>query len=63
MTKLVILSSSEHQRFDAPPKFNANDRALYFSLSNDELKLIEELRTITNKIWFCFAIGLLQSKW
>ena len=61
MTKLVVLSSSERQRFDAPPKFNADDRSLYFSLSNNELKLINELRTITNKVGFVLQLGYFKA--
>jgi hypothetical protein len=61
MTKLVILSSSEQRRFDAPPKFNADDRALYFSLSNNELKLIKKLRTITNKVGFVLQLGYFKA--
>lgn len=33
MTKLVILTQTERRRFDSPPIFNANERALYFSLN------------------------------
>lgn len=55
MTKLVILSSTERKRFDSPPKFNIDDRALYFSLSKDELKLIENLRTVTNKVGLFYS--------
>ena len=61
MTKLVILSPSERKRFDAPPKFNADDRALYFSLSNHELKLIEELRSVANKIGFILQLGYFKA--
>jgi TnpA family transposase len=61
MTKLVVLSSSERQRFDTPPKFNADDRALYFSLTKDELKIVEELRTITNKVGFVLQLGYFKA--
>lgn len=61
MTKLVILSSTERKRFDSPPKFNIDDRALYFSLSKDELKLIENLRTVTNKVGFILQLGYFKS--
>jgi TnpA family transposase len=61
MTKLVILSPSEHKRFDALPKFNADERALYFSLSNEELKLISELRTTANKIGFILQLGYFKA--
>jgi TnpA family transposase len=61
MTKLVILSPTEYQRFDSPPRFNADDRALYFSLTNDELKLVEGLRTITNKVGFILQLGYFKA--
>lgn len=61
MSKLVILSPAEHQRFDLPPKFNADDRALYFSLTNDELKIIEELRTKSNKVGFILQLGYFKA--
>jgi len=61
MTKLVILSPVEHQRFDSPPKFNTDDRALYFSLNNDELKIVEGLRTTTNKVGFILQLGYFKA--
>lgn len=62
MTKFVILSTAEHLRFDSTPKFNADDRALYFSLTSEEIKLVRELRTATNKVGFILQL-LLQGKW
>src|SRR3989339_1442771 len=61
MSKLIILSPTEQQRFDLPPKFNVDDRALYFSLTNDELKVVEELRTKTNKIGFILQLGYFKA--
>ena len=61
MTKLIILSSTERQRFDSPPKFNADERALYFSLSNNELKLMQKLRTTTNKVGFVLQLGYFKA--
>jgi hypothetical protein len=64
MTKLVILSQTERRRFDSPPMFNANERALYFSLNNTDLQTVQELRTATNKVGFvlqlCTPAWLLQ---
>lgn len=61
MTKLVILTSRERQRFDSPPIFNANERTLHFTLNNDEFKLIQELRTPTNKIGFAIQLGYFKA--
>ncbi len=40
MTKLVILSANERSRFDESPRFTVEERSLYFSLTNEDFKLI-----------------------
>jgi len=62
MTKLVILTQSERRRFDSPPIFNANERALYFSLNNTDLQTVHELRTATNKVGFVLQLGYFKSQ-
>ena len=39
MTKLVILPANDRTKFDEPPKFNDNDRTVYLSLKDDDLRL------------------------
>jgi len=52
MTRLIILTPKERRLFDAPPRFNSSERALNFTLTNEELKIIYAMRTSTNKIGF-----------
>lgn len=61
MTTLVILSANERAKFDQPPKFNENDRTLYFSLTNDDLKHVKELRSPTTKVGFVLQLGYFKS--
>ncbi len=62
MTKLAILTSHERQRFDSPPTFNADERAIYFALTNPLLKIIDNLRTTTNKVGFMLQLGYFKSQ-
>ena len=57
MTKLAILSSNERLKFDYPPKFDVDERALYFSLTRAELNLVQELRSPINKVGFILQLG------
>ena len=61
MTKLVILPPNERTKFDEPPKFNDNDRAVYFSLKDDDLNLVKELRAPTTKVGFALQLGYFKS--
>ncbi|MBY0293603.1 MAG: Tn3 family transposase, partial [Alphaproteobacteria bacterium] len=61
MTKLSILSAIEQRRFDSPPKFRGDDRSLHFSLTKNELQLLEKIRMPTNKIGFVLQLGYFRS--
>lgn len=61
MTKLTILTSKERSLFDLPPIFNADDRACYFSLTSNEIKLVYAIRTQTNKVGFVLQLGYFKS--
>jgi len=61
MTKLVILTQNERRRFDSPPTFNTNERALHFSLNNNDLQIVKELRIATNKVGFVLQLGYFRS--
>jgi TnpA family transposase len=61
MPKISILSSLEQRRFDSPPKFSADDRTLYFSLTKSELSLVGSLRMPTNKVGFVLQLGYFKA--
>jgi hypothetical protein len=56
MTKLVILKPTERHRFDSPPILSSDERSLYFSFGNEEMQIIESLRTTSNKIGFAIQL-------
>lgn len=57
----MVLPANERAKFDQPPKFNDNDRALYFSLTNDDLNHVKELRSPTSKVGFVLQLGYFKS--
>lgn len=61
MTKLAILSPKERTQFDNPPIFNAEERTIFFSLTNSLLKTVEQLRTNTNKAGFMLQLGYFKA--
>ena len=61
MTKLVILPANERARFDEPPRFNAEERSSYFSLTNEDLNFVKTLRSPTTKIGFVLQLGYFKS--
>ncbi len=61
MTRLVILSANERARFDEPPKFTPEERSAYFSLNNDDLSFVKELRNPITKIGFVLQLGYFKS--
>lgn len=61
MTKLAILSQAERLSFDSPPRFEANERSMYFSLTNSLAKIIDGLRTPTNKVGFLLQLGYFKA--
>ena len=61
MTQVTILTKKESRSFDSPPQFNADDRTHYFSLANNEIKLVYTMRTPTNKVCFVLQLGYFKS--
>ena len=61
MTKLVILNPNERRRYDSPPVFNTDERSLYFSMGNEEMELIQSLRTTSNKIGFAIQLAYFKA--
>lgn len=57
MPKMKILSNLEQIEFDSPPEFEISDRKKYFDLPIGIVKIAEQLRTPTNKIYFLVASG------
>lgn len=61
MTPLIVLTSTERKRFDAPPKFNTEEKSLHFSLSHNDLNIVNELRSPSTKIGFVLQLGYFKS--
>lgn len=61
MTKLVTLPSREQKRFDASPIFTLAERRVYFALDEKESKIVQSLRTKTNKVGFILQLGYFKS--
>ena len=61
MTKLVIFNAQEKRQFDCPPQLNEETRVIYFSLSDDLLKIIDPIRTTTNKVGFILQYGYFKA--
>ena len=52
MTILNPLSKKERKKYDSPPNFSANDRALYLSFDSDAMKVVDRSRNKTNSVGF-----------
>lgn len=61
MTKLAILTINERTKFNAPPKFNQDERALHFSLSSENLQIVQQLRSTTTKVGFILQLGYFRA--
>jgi hypothetical protein len=61
MTKLVILKPAERRQFDSPPILSSDERSLYFSLGNEEMEIIQSLRTTSNKIGFAIQLAYFKA--
>ena len=61
MTKLAILTINERTKFNAPPKFNQDERALHFSLSSENLQIVQQLRSTTTKVGFILQLGYFRT--
>ncbi len=62
MTKLVVLSPAERRRFDSPPNLTGDESSIYFSLPPDVAKIIDRLRTPTNKVGFMLQLAYFKSQ-
>lgn len=47
-TRLTVLTNAERNKFDAPPKFNAEERTLYFALAQNDLAIVENFANLTS---------------
>jgi TnpA family transposase len=61
MTKLVIFNAQEKRQFDSPPPLTDEARIIYFSLSDELLKIIVPIRTPTNKVGFILQYGYFKA--
>lgn len=61
MTQLTVLTNAERNKFDSPPKFNAQERMLYFSLAQNDLAIVDELRSPSTKVGFVLQLGYFRS--
>lgn len=61
MTKLVILKPNERRWFDSPPALSSDERSLHFSLGNEEMEIIQSLRTTSNKIGFAIQLAYFKA--
>lgn len=60
-TVLKIFNNSEILSFDAPPRFTGVERKKFFRLSKNMQKILDELRTPTNKIGFILQFGYFKA--
>jgi hypothetical protein len=61
MPRLQILTASEHQDFETPPRFSAAERATFFQLSAGLSRLLETLRTPTNRGCLLLTVGYFRA--
>ncbi len=61
MTQLAILSKAERSRFDIPPKFNNDERRLYFNIGKDVRLSLGRIERPVNKVGFLLQFGYFQA--
>lgn len=61
MTMLAILSDADKNIFNSPAKLTNSERIACFTLDKKLLKIIEQLRTSTNKIGFLLQFGYFKA--
>jgi len=61
MPRMSIINALELERFQAPPIFKSADRKKFFEISVGMRKVIESLRTPTNKVCFLVAFGYFRA--
>jgi hypothetical protein len=61
MTKIKILNKQDIEAFNSPPRFNSQDRLLYFILSDWEKGVLETFRSPSNKVAFILQLGYFKA--
>ena len=59
--KIKLLSENEIRDLYSLPKFNADERRLYFSLNESELKSLKQIRTVKAKLYFILQLGYFKA--
>ena len=61
MSQMKILSDPERRAFDTPPKFTSIDRKRFFDVPVGLKKIIDNLRTPTNRVCFLAVAGYFRA--
>ena len=59
--RIILLSDAEIAELYNLPMFTEKDRNIYFSLSSDDHKLLNEYRTLKLKIYFILQLGYFRA--
>ena len=57
MPRLQSLNSVEKKNFDSPPEFNSFQRKKFFRVNSWSKKILNEIRTENNKVYFILLLG------
>lgn len=57
MPRLQALNPIEKKSFDSPPEFNSFQRKKFFRVNSWSKKILEEIRTDNNKVYFLLLLG------
>lgn len=57
MPRMTILTLRNCNEFESLPEFNNNDRKKYFAMSNQITKILNNIKTPQNKIYFLLMLG------
>ena len=61
-SRIQLLSNQEIESIYAMPQFNKTVRALYFSLTDNEMRLVKKYRTIKAKVYLIRLLGYFKAK-
>ena len=61
-SRIQLLSNQEIESIYAMPQFNKTERELYFSLTDNEMRLVKKYRTIKAKVYFIRLLGYFKAK-
>ena len=61
-SRINLLSNQEIEAIYAIPEFNKVERALYFSLTDEEMLIVKKYRTVKGQIYFIRLLGYFQAK-